>query len=60
MCGANLITKFANNKEYYGFAPGMLDTDPGVKPTCHVFVGSKAPWFDIEDDLPQHREFPPA
>ena len=22
----------------------------------HIFVGSKAPWYDITDDLPQHRE----
>jgi hypothetical protein len=21
----------------------------------HVFVGSKAPWFEITDDLPQYR-----
>ena len=28
--------------------------DPGVKAERHVFVGSKAPWFDITDDLPQY------
>jgi hypothetical protein len=26
---------------------------PGVRPALHIFVGSKAPWFDIADDLPQ-------
>jgi hypothetical protein len=28
----------------------------------HIFVGSKAPWFEITDDLPQyegHAEAPP-
>jgi hypothetical protein len=25
-------------------------------PTKHIFVGSKAPWFEITDDLPQFEE----
>ena len=33
---------------------GGLDDDPGVKPSEHIFVGSKAPWFEIHDDLPRH------
>ena len=35
---------------------GALDGDPGVRPQSHIFVGSKAPWFDIADDLPQNVE----
>ena len=37
---------------------GSLDTDPGMRPTAHIFVGSKADWFDITDDLPQFAEMP--
>lgn len=37
-------------------ALGSLDSDPGVRPAEHVFVGSKAPWFEITDLLPQHRD----
>ena len=33
---------------------GWLDDDPGVRPRLHVFAGSKAPWWDITDGLPQH------
>jgi hypothetical protein len=33
---------------------GCLDTDPGSRPMYHIFVGSKAPWFDITDGLPQY------
>jgi hypothetical protein len=40
-------------------AAGNLDGDPGIRPTRHMFVGSKAPWYAITDDLPQHEEFPP-
>lgn len=59
VCGANLITKFDRYPEVYGFPLGTLDTDPGVKPGRHVFVGSKAPWHEITDDLPQYEELPP-
>jgi hypothetical protein len=27
-------------------------------PGFHQFVGSKAPWFEISDDLPQHDRSP--
>jgi hypothetical protein len=37
---------------------GTLVDEPGIKPTAHIFVGSKAPWFTITDDLPQHEELP--
>jgi len=55
-CGSSLFTKFDANPEVLGFPLGTLDTDPKVKATRHVFVGSKAPWFDITDNLPQHQE----
>jgi len=35
---------------------GCLDSDPGIVPAGHIFVGSKAPWFTIDDDLPQWPE----
>jgi hypothetical protein len=37
---------------------GTLDDDPGVGVSCHVFTGSKAPWCEITDDLPQFEEYP--
>ena len=37
-------------------ALGVLDDDPGVRPAMHIFVGSKAPWLEIADGLPQHAE----
>ena len=36
---------------------GTLTGNPSIRPTAHIFVGSKAPWFAITDDLPQHQEF---
>jgi hypothetical protein len=34
--------------------------DPGARPREHIFVGSKAVWHDITDDLPQHQIWPPG
>jgi hypothetical protein len=37
-----------------------LDTDPGARPMRHIYVASKAPWYDIADDPPQFAEMPPT
>jgi len=29
---------------------------PTIRPTEHIFVGSRQLWFEITDDLPQHDE----
>jgi len=39
---------------------GSLDDDPGAREELHIFVGSKAPWYEISDDLPQHEAYPPG
>lgn len=56
-CGSSIYTKFDANPAVYSFPLGTLDTDPGVKAGRHVYVGSKAPWFEITDNLPQHAEY---
>jgi hypothetical protein len=56
-CGSSLYTRFDAHPEVLGFPLGTLDTDPGVRPQRHIFVQSKAPWFEITDDLPQHAEY---
>jgi hypothetical protein len=43
-----------------GIPAGLLDDDPGVRNTAHIFVGSKARWWEIRDDTPQHEEWPPG
>jgi hypothetical protein len=39
---------------------GSLDDDPGIRPQRHIFVGSRAAWDEIHDDLPQDLEAPPG
>jgi hypothetical protein len=38
---------------------GGIDGDPGARPSVHIFVGSKACWYEIADALPQFERFPP-
>ena len=37
---------------------GALIDEPALKPTAHIYVGSKASWHEILDDLPQYDESP--
>ncbi|MCH7866225.1 MAG: GFA family protein [Myxococcales bacterium] len=53
-CGSSL--PFRNEARGLAVIPmGSLDDDPGHTPQAHIFVGSKATWFTITDQLPQHR-----
>jgi hypothetical protein len=44
------------NGDYVHVAMGALVDAPSVRPTEHIFVGSKAPWFEITAELPQAEE----
>ncbi len=58
-CGSTLGGGAADpNADTFYLAMGTLDDDPGIKPSAHLFVGSKAPWHEITDKLPQFKEFP--
>ena len=37
---------------------GTLIDPPTLQPQAHIFVGSRAPWDRILDELPQHEGFP--
>ena len=60
VCGSNLISLLEDNPDFIGLPIGGLEQDPGGRPEMHIFVGSKSPWHDITDDLPQYDEWPPG
>ena len=47
----------ARRRAYVHVAMGSLVDDPTIRPTDHICVGSKAPWFEITDDLRQSDEY---
>jgi hypothetical protein len=59
VCGSTLPTFFRDRPDEIGLPLGTLDDDPGVRPSAHVWVDSKAPWWEIADTLPQYAEAPP-
>jgi hypothetical protein len=56
ICGS-LLYSVVRDGTHVHVALGTLIDDPAIRPTKHIFVGSKAPWFKITDDLPQFEEF---
>jgi hypothetical protein len=54
-CGCFLFS-VVRDRAFVHVAMGSLVDDPSIRPTQHIFVGSKAPWFEITDDLPQSDE----
>jgi hypothetical protein len=51
-CGSLVPRVTGVNGETVNIPAGCLDSDPGITPRGHIFVGSKAPWFEITDSLP--------
>ncbi len=54
-CGAcgSFLFSVVRDGAFVHIAMGSLVDAPTIRPTKHIFVGSKAPWFEITDDLPQ-------
>ena len=57
-CGS-LLYAIVRDGAFAHVTMGTLVDTPGIRPTHHIFVGSKAEWFEITDDLPQYEEFAP-
>ena len=57
-CGSPLVSTHAG--AVGEVVAGTFDDDPGMRPREHIFVGSKAPWFEITDALPQSAQWPPG
>jgi hypothetical protein len=55
-CGS-LLYSVVREGAFVHVTMGTLTDDPTIRPTEHIFVGSKAPWYKITDDLPQHKRF---
>lgn len=57
-CGSPIIGMRENMPETVRLRIGTLDTQVETKASDHIFVGSKAEWYEIFDGLPQHKERP--
>lgn len=57
-CGSPIIGKRDSAPETVRVRIGTLDTPVETKISAHIYVGSKAEWYEILDDLPQHEARP--
>lgn len=57
-CGSPLLSRRPSQPDIVRLRIGTLDTPVDVKPLAHIFVGSKASWDEIHDDIPQYDERP--
>jgi hypothetical protein len=55
-CGCFLFS-VVRGGAYVHVGMGSLIDVPSIRPSAHIFVGSKAAWFAITDDLPQFDEY---
>ncbi len=56
-CGSTLQALFEAEPDVLYLALGTINGDPKCRPSYHIFVGSKAPWYRITDDLPQYESW---
>jgi hypothetical protein len=52
-CGSLLYSVLQQGTRLHVTLGSLLDS-PKIRPSAHIFVGDKAPWFQITDSLPQY------
>jgi hypothetical protein len=58
VCGSFLYSVFSD-RAFVHVTLGTLVDAPTIRPKAHIFVGDKAPWYEITDDLPQYEGHEP-
>jgi hypothetical protein len=53
-CGSNILVGLTDEPDDLYLCMGTIDGDPTLPPGYHIYVGSKAPWHEINDKLPQY------
>ncbi|RLA02912.1 MAG: GFA family protein [Gammaproteobacteria bacterium] len=52
-CGSNIMFIAEDEPSEYFITMGSIDGDPDLPTAYHIFVASKAPWYEITDNLKQ-------
>ena len=60
-CGSALFSRNPADPSLVGVRLGVLDSDPGIRPSAHQFAAYAAAWEPVPDDgLPRYPETRPA
>jgi len=57
-CGSPIVSRRDGLPDVVRIRLGTLDTPLRSGPRAHIFVASRADWFEIHDQLPQYPERP--
>lgn len=55
-CGSNIYVATDYEPAVMYLSMSTIDGNPPCPAGYHIYVGSKAPWHEIIDDLPQYQE----
>ena len=53
-CGSDIMVAVDSEPDDLYLCMGTVNGDPARPAGYHIYVGSKAPWHEINDDLPQY------
>jgi hypothetical protein len=54
ICGSNILVALTEEPDAIYLSMGAIEGNPARPEGYHIYVGSKAPWHEINDDLEQH------
>ncbi len=55
-CGSPIYSRRVDDPDSFRIRLGTVDGDPERRSRAHFWVSSRAPWFEISDDLAQYPE----
>ena len=59
VCGSAILVDARDEPEALYVSMSAIDGDPRRPAAYHAYVASKAPWYEITDDLEQYETDPP-
>ncbi len=59
-CGSNIMVVLDQEPDVLYLSMSAIEGDPPRPQGYHIYVGSKAPWHEISDDLEQYDTEPPV
>ena len=60
VCGSNILVALDEEPDFLYLSMSTIEGDPPRPQGYHIYVGSKAPWHEINDDLEKHDTEPPG
>lgn len=56
VCGSNILVELTDYPEELYLSMSTIEGDPPRPEGYHIYVGSKAPWYEIADGFKQYHE----